>query len=351
MKRCRARAFTLIELLVVIAIIALLIGLLLPALSKARLSAQDLKCQVNAKSVAGVMESYAQDFDQQYPLMTGVFSNMNGRSKKDIIQNQFKLGIAGMFSLFQVGQAEWAGGSAPPSADLRGYIGGPAQGLGSYPDGSSVPIMDGYMDEYEILYCPRDKLDTHWQWPTGSSSWFSTYYTEDGVGTDFDEVTPEPPSNPRDVIQYNISYLYFAGFESGEAGLPSAVPLWGDETANNDMVTHAFYGHDSNTVGLGYSWIDQEYKGGWQSTAESIGHNPETGYAEIDNHGADGGHFAFTDGHVELVTKNPQRTFFANVSKARRDGADEDLLEELGRERKSIDFYIPNRSETIQTIE
>lgn len=68
--RPRASGFTLVELLIVLSIIALLVGVLMPALAAARNAAHAVQCGSRMRQLGVATASYLHDFDATYPQPT-----------------------------------------------------------------------------------------------------------------------------------------------------------------------------------------------------------------------------------------------------------------------------------------
>jgi prepilin-type N-terminal cleavage/methylation domain-containing protein/prepilin-type processing-associated H-X9-DG protein len=141
----RWRGFTLIELLVVIAIIAILIGLLLPAVQKVREAAARMKCQNNLKQMSLATIGCADTYEGKLPPSIGLYPSYGNPAPNNGDGGLF-LHILPRIEQDNLYKASYA---SPEPNDRNG-------GLGAYSQWTA-PIQNSHVKTY---VCPSDPTNS-----------------------------------------------------------------------------------------------------------------------------------------------------------------------------------------------
>lgn len=237
MNRSISRKFTLIELLVVIAVIAILVSMLLPALTRARDIAKSTVCKSNLKQFALSFTLYAQDYDDYVVPRGYTWLSWEGESNA-IFANL--LGYLGYYG----GKESFVGGDCGVSNIRHTIAKCPGEFVSDWQSG--VPLNG------TLFNCGR----------MGSS-----YGMNQSINCDL-------YTRPRKTFfRSKVNNFYGADFSTSDAWMVGDSPIWEGDSWKQPTV-------DDKIDNV--SWRDGQY-------------------TYVFRHPADTGNFMFWDGHVSSL--------------------------------------------------
>lgn len=257
--RTKSHAFTLIELLVVISIIALLVGILLPALGAARESARGLVCQTHVKNLTTAFVAYGADNNGWWPSWaTGAFSDPLNET---------------MGAWIPSGGIQSASGTKPYPVDLA--------------DGS----LWNYTPDYNVFECPSDPnahLSSGLSYTVSNHLYRNVrqnFYAQTSMEPSIEVVTAKGkahyPQSDKIVEPSNFIYILDEGGPAEDANLPGGV----------------------SNIGVNDGYFENLY-------SDLPGGNPSVGGADKTKwYHSDGSAFGFGDGHGEIRKRTDEEIY------------------------------------------